>query len=115
MTEAERLVGDYDGQLRPQVLQLAENVIFMAHKLRETRESMGTTPLIVRYDNGGGQSGYRENPVFKAYNAMAARYVTALAQLESMTGRPVKVEGTDERPNRLADLRAKSRAALKVV
>lgn len=115
MTEAEQLCAEYDGPLRPQALELAENVVFMAHKLKETRESMGRTPLIVKYDNGGGQSGYRENPVFKAYNAMAGRYVAALAALEDMVGAPVQVAGTDERPNRLADLRAKSRARLRAV
>ena len=86
MTEAEQLVAGYDGPLRPQVLELAENVVFMAHKLKETRDSMGKTPLIVRYDNGGGQSGYRENPVFKAYNSMAARYVVALHELIAIVG-----------------------------
>ena len=115
MTEAEQLVAGYDGPLRSQVIELAENVVFMAHKLKETRESMGKTPLIVRYDNGGGQSGYRENPVFKAYNSMASRYVAALHELESIVGAPVVVAGTDERPNRLSDLRAQSRAKLKVV
>lgn len=115
MTEAEQLIEEYDGPLRPQVLELAENVVFMARKLKETRDSMGRTPLIVKYDNGGGQSGYRENPVFKAYNAMASRYVAALHELESIVGAPVVVVGTDERPNRLSDLRAQSRAKLRAV
>lgn len=115
MTEAEQLVAGYDGPLRPQVLELAENVVFMAHKLKETRDSMGKTPLIVRYDNGGGQAGYRENPVFKAYNSMASRYVAALHELESIIDAPVTVAGTDERPNRLAGMRAISRAKLKAV
>ena len=115
MTEAEQLVAEYDGPLRQQVVELAENVVFMAHKLKETRDSMGRTPLIVRYDNGGGQSGYRENPVFKAYNSMASRYIAALHELESIIDAPVKVAGTDERPNRMADLRSRSRAKLRAV
>ena len=115
MTEAEQLVSGYDGPLRPQVLELAENVVFMARKLKETRDTMGKTPLIVKYDNGGGQSGYRENPVFKAYNAMASRYVAALHELESMIGAPVKVEGTDERVGRLDAFRAQSRVKLKAI
>ena len=115
MTEAEELVADYEGQLLPQVLELAENVVFMAHKLKETREGMGDEPLVVPYDNGGGQSGLRENPTFKAYNAMAARYVAALHELESMVGKPITVAGTDERPGRLNDIRRRSRAQLKVV
>ena len=115
MTEAEQLIEEYDGPLRPQALELAENVVFMARKLKETRESMGKTPLIVKYDNGGGQKGYRENPVFKAYNGMVARYVAALHELGSILGATVTVEGADERHNRLADLRAHSRASLKAV
>lgn len=115
MTEAEQLIADYDGPLRPQVLELAENVVFMAHKLKETRDNMGKTPLIVRYDNGGGQSGYRENPVFKAYNSMASRYVAALHELEAIIDAPAAVAGTDERPGRLSDLRKMSRAKLRAV
>lgn len=115
MTEAEQMCAGYDGPLRSQVIELAENVIFMARKLKETRDDMGKTPLIVRYDNGGGQKGYRENPVFKAYNAMASRYVMALSQLEGMLGHPVQVEGTDERPNRLDEFRARSRARMRAV
>lgn len=84
MTEAEQLVAGYDGPLRSQVIELAENVVFMAHKLKETRESMGKTPLIVRYDNGGGQSGYRENPVFKAYNQLMADYRKSMQQLTDL-------------------------------
>ena len=84
MTEAEQLVAGYDGPLRSQVIELAENVVFMAHKLRETRDSMGKTPLIVRYDNGGGQSGYRENPVFKAYNQLMADYRKSMQQLADL-------------------------------
>lgn len=85
MTDAEQLVNGYDGPLRPQVVELAESVVFMSRKLKETRESMGRTPLIVKYDNGGGQSGYRENPVFKAYNALNRSYLSALDQLARMT------------------------------
>ena len=84
MTEAEQLVARYDGPLRQQVVELAENVVFMAHKLKETRESMGKTPLIVRYDNGGGQSGYRENPVYKAYNQLMADYRKSMQQLTDL-------------------------------
>lgn len=84
MTEAEQLVAGYDGPLRSQVVELAENVVFMAHKLKETRESMGKTPLIVRYDNGGGQAGYRENPVFKAYNQLMADYRKSMQQLADL-------------------------------
>lgn len=115
MTEAEQLIEEYDGPLRPQVLELAENVVFMAHKLKETREKMGHTPLVVKYDNGGGQLGYRENPVFKSYNSMASRYITALHELESIINATVVVAGTDERPNRLKEMRTKSRAGLKAV
>lgn len=86
MTEAEQLIEEYDGPLRPQALELAENVVFMARKLKETRESMGKTPLIVRYNNGGGQAGYRENPVFKAYNAHMKTYLAALESLNQLTG-----------------------------
>ena len=93
MTEAEQLVARYDGPLRSQVLELAENVVFMAHKLKETRESMGKTPLIVRYDNGGGQTGLRENPLFKGYESLWKSYMAGMSRiLECLPSEQVNIE-----------------------
>lgn len=54
------------------------NVCWMQIKLEEARFDIGEDGLTVEYDNGGGQSGIRENPAFKAYEALWKSYCAGL-------------------------------------
>lgn len=67
--------------LHDEALELAESVVFMAKKLEESRKMMEDEPLVIEYDNGGGQCGIRENPHFTAYEHLLASYNKALRQL----------------------------------
>ena len=67
--------------LHDETLALAEAVIFMADKLRETRELLVDEPLVIEYDNGGGQTGIRENPNYAAYEKLLNTYNKSLRQL----------------------------------
>lgn len=67
--------------LHDEALELAESVLFMANKLEETRKALKKEPLIIEYDNGGGQRGIRENPHFTAYEKLLVTYNKALRQL----------------------------------
>ena len=67
--------------LHDEALELAESVVFMAKKLEESRKMMEYEPLVIEYDNGGGQCGIRENPHFTAYEHLLASYNKALRQL----------------------------------
>lgn len=67
--------------LHDEALELAESVIFMAGKLKEARKELKEAPLVIEYDNGGGQSGVRENPNFTAYEHLLAAYNKSLRQL----------------------------------
>ncbi len=49
------------------------NVSWMKSKLDDAREAIGEEGITVEYDNGGGQSGVRENPAFRAYEAFGKR------------------------------------------
>ena len=62
---------------------LTDQLKLMAKKLVEESERMPEEPLIVNYDNGGGQSGVRENPYFPAYEKLLASYIKALTALKS--------------------------------
>lgn len=64
-----------------EALELAESVVFMASKLEETRLSLENEPLTIPYDNGGGQTGIRENPKFAAYEKLMSTYIRSLDQL----------------------------------
>lgn len=82
--------------LHDQALELAESVLFMADKLKESRAAMKYEPLVVDYDNGGGQTGIRENPHFTAFEKLMATYSKSLDQLTKIieNGRPVRKAST---------------------
>ena len=57
------------------------NSAFMKVKLDEAREQMKHGTITVDYDNGGGQKGVRENPVFKAYEALWKSYMLGMDKI----------------------------------
>lgn len=86
MTEADKICAGVPDKLRPYATELAENVVFQCGKLAETRKAMAKSnqQLIVAYNNGGGQSGVRKNPIYEAYNQLMANYRKSLAQLTDL-------------------------------
>ena len=60
-----------------------QNLAWMKVKLDDARELIGTESITVGYDNGGGQSGIRENPAYKAYEALWKNYSAGLNALLS--------------------------------
>ena len=58
-----------------------QNLAWMKVKLDDARELIGTESITVGYDNGGGQSGIRENPAYKAYEALWKNYSAGLNAL----------------------------------
>jgi hypothetical protein len=65
------------------------NVSWMKSKLDDAREAIGEEGITVEYDNGGGQSGVRENPAFRAYEALWKTYLSGLDMLIKLL--PVEV------------------------
>lgn len=60
---------------------IIENAAWMNIKLDETREKIKTSGAVIRYDNGGGQSGIRENPYYKAYESLFKAYMSAMCKI----------------------------------
>lgn len=83
---ASKICMGVDERIRPQVTVLAEQVIFMAKKLKETKAGLRDQALTIEYDNGGGQTGIRENPAFTAYEKLLATYTKSLATLRDVIG-----------------------------
>lgn len=54
------------------------NVAYMKVKLDDTREAIRHTDVAIPYDNGGGQKGVRENPLFKGYESLFKSYMSGL-------------------------------------
>ncbi len=67
--------------LHNEALELAESVLFMEKKLKEARKQMAKEEPVIEYDNGGGQTGIRENPHYVAYEHLMATYLKSLRQL----------------------------------
>ena len=57
------------------------NAAFMKVKLDEAREQIKHETITVDYDNGGGQKGIRENPIFKAYEALWKSYMLGMDKI----------------------------------
>lgn len=78
--------------LHDEALELAESVVFMAEKLEESRKVLKDEPIVIPYDNGGGQSGIRENPHFTAFEKLLTTYNKSLRQLTEIIekGTPVR-------------------------
>lgn len=58
--------------LKPVISQIS----WMYVKLSEASADMEKESLTIEYDNGGGQSGIRENPKFKAYESLWKSYIS---------------------------------------
>lgn len=61
-----------------------DNTAWMKVKLDVTREKIKTTDVAIPYDNGGGQSGIRENPLFKGYESLFKTYMSGMRQILDM-------------------------------
>ncbi len=58
-----------------------KNAAWMKVQLERARETIAAEPIVVEYDNGGGQSGLREHPAYKAYEALFKSYMLAINKL----------------------------------
>ena len=58
-----------------------ENVSWMKVKLDEARKVVKDSTIVVSYDNGGGQKGLRENPIFKGYESLWKSYMSGMNQI----------------------------------
>ena len=83
---------------------LIEQLKHIANRLMEEGRKMADEPLIIDYDNGGGQAGIRENPFYPAYEKLLASYTKGLTALKEMGGKGADVTN-------LEDLRSKFKVA----
>lgn len=63
--------------LRP----IIENLAWMKSKLDDARETIKNSQVAIPYDNGGGQRGIRENPLFKGYEALWKSYLAGMEKI----------------------------------
>jgi hypothetical protein len=75
-----------------------ENVAWMKIKLDQAREKIKSSGIVMPYDNGGGQTGIRENPAFKGYEALWKSYMAGMSKLlEAMPPEVIEAEEKTEK------------------
>lgn len=60
---------------------VVDNVAFMKVKLDELREQILTEDVLIEYDNGGGQKGIRENPIYKRYESLFSNFMKGMDKI----------------------------------
>lgn len=111
LTEAEAMCAGVPERMRPRAVELAENILLMEDRLADTRRGLATAQVVIPYDNGGGQTGIRENPAFKGYEALLKSYCSTVKQFIALGGDAAGGE-SGERDNPLARILAEAEAAL---
>lgn len=72
---------------------IIENTAWMKIKLDDAREAVKTSNVVIPYDNGGGQTGLRENPLFKGYESLWKSYMAGMCKiLDCLPNEQVNVE-----------------------
>jgi hypothetical protein len=76
---------------------LEEQLRVMHDKLKEASAQMPGEDLVIEYDNGGGQSGIRENPFYSVYAKLLGSYEKTYALLNGdKKGMPADVTSLSE-------------------
>ena len=57
------------------------NTAWMKVKLDDARDGAKTSNVVIPYDNGGGQKGLRENPIFKGYESLWKSYMSGMCKI----------------------------------
>ena len=60
---------------------IIENTAWMKAKLDDAREAVKNSNVVIKYNNGGGQEGLRENPIFKGYEALWKSYMAGMGRI----------------------------------
>lgn len=83
-----------------------ENTAWMKVKLDEAREAIKTSNVVIPYDNGGGQKGLRENPLFRGYESLFKSYMSGMKQiLDALPKQAADVRDTElEKPQTMLEL-----------
>ena len=79
-------------QQRDVLAPVVDNMAWQRVKLDEAREEMQDASIVCHYNNGGGQTGERENPIFKAYINLWRAYMVGLEKYTSYLPKELQEE-----------------------
>ena len=81
-----------------------QNVAWMKVKLDDTRDTIRHTDVAIPYDNGGGQKGVRENPLFKGYESLWKSYMAGMKVIMDLLPVEEAEEIQEDRPKTVLEL-----------
>lgn len=87
---------DVPQQQRDVLAPVIDNMAWQRVKLDETREEMKEASVVCEYNNGGGQAGIRENPIFKAYINLWRAYMVGLEKYTSYLPKELQDEAAGD-------------------
>ena len=96
---------DVPQRQRDVLAPVIDNMAWQRIKLDETREEMREASVVCSYDNGGGQTGTRENPIFKAYINLWRAYMVGLEKYTSYLPKDLQEEAAGGSINVLEQVR----------
>lgn len=81
------------------------NTAWMMVKLEAARTKIRASDIVIPYDNGGGQTGIRENPMFRGYESLWKSYMTGMKQIiEALPEEAVNRQIELERPKTMLEI-----------
>lgn len=81
------------------------NTAWMKAKLDDAREAIKNSNIVISYDNGGGQKGIRENPLFKGYESLWRSYMAGMGKiLDSLPQEIIEQSVEVEKPTTMLEL-----------
>ena len=81
---------------RKLALPSIKNLAFMRIQLEDLQEEITSKGAIEKYDNGGGQKGYKQSTALQSYNNLIKSYNTTLKLLAKDIFSKIEVEEKDE-------------------
>ena len=81
------------------------NTAWMKAKLDDAREAIKNSNIVISYDNGGGQKGIRENPLFKGYESLWRSYMAGMSKiLDALPQEAIEQSVEVEKPTTMLEL-----------
>lgn len=92
---------------RKDARELSDNILFMRSRLKETRIGLEGQPVVIPYDNGGGQTGIRANPAYTEYEKLLRAYQSAILCLRQVLGIEQQQPAEQKPKSNLSSMRSK--------
>lgn len=86
------------------LLPVIENAAWMSARLEDSILEIGESGLVDYYDNGGGQTGVRQNPLFQGYEALWKSYMTGMSQIMAAAGSKKDAKSEKLKPKSVIEL-----------